>query len=257
MSAMTKNESLNIPWLEAETPLPHPESAQKSGTTLAGLVAAGGGLSVARLCEAYQQGMFPWFSNGQPVLWWSPDPRMVLHTAEFKLHRSLRKTLQHFQNNPRCEIRFDSRFSDVIRHCANSPRLGQPGTWIVAEMISAYEALHLAGLAHSIETWVDGELVGGLYCVAIGNTVFGESMFAHQTDASKIALAALVAFARAHHISWIDCQQNTKHLASLGAREILRSEFLQKIRQADHEAALTWRFDPAYWREILSQKGLP
>lgn len=252
-----ETNSLQIPWLEAQTPLPRPELAQKSGTSLAGLVAAGGGLSVARLREAYEQGLFPWFSEGQPVLWWSPDPRMVLHTEEFKLHRSLRKTLQRFQHDPRCEIRFDSHFRDVIRHCANSPRRGQPGTWIVEEMISAYEALHLAGLAHSIETWVDGELVGGLYCVAIGNTIFGESMFALQTDASKIALAALVAFARSNHISWIDCQQNTKHLASLGAREIPRSEFLQQIRQANHEAMLNWYLDRSCWNWLMAEKEVP
>lgn len=250
---MTETEPFHIPWLENESPLPSPEFAQKSGT-LAGLVAAGGGLSVARLREAYQRGIFPWFSQGQPVLWWSPDPRMVLHTAEFKLHRSLRKTLQKFKDDANCDIRFDSSFHEVIRHCANTPRLGQPGTWIVPEMISAYEALHLAGLAHSIETWMNGQLVGGLYCVAIGHTVFGESMFAHQPDASKIALAALVAFARKHQISWIDCQQNTKHLASLGAREIPRSEFLQKISQASTEAMHPWQFDTSYWNLLMPQK---
>ena len=147
---MMKDTSMQIPWLEADTPLPPPESAQNLGTSLAGLVAAGGGLSVSRLREAYQQGIFPWYSQGQPVLWWSPNPRMVLHTREFKLHRSLKKTLKSFKTDPKCEIRFDHRFSDVIRHCANSPRQGQPGTWIVAEMISAYETLHRAGLAHSI-----------------------------------------------------------------------------------------------------------
>ena len=253
---MTETEPFHIPWLENESPLPPPEFAQKSGT-LAGLVAAGGGLSVARLNEAYQHGIFPWFSQGQPVLWWSPNPRMVLHTAEFKLHRSLRKTLQKFKDDPHCDIRFDSSFADVIRHCANTPRLGQPGTWIVPEMISAYKALHLAGLAHSIETWMNGQLVGGLYCVAIGHTVFGESMFAHQPDASKIALAALVAFARKHQISWIDCQQNTKHLASLGAREIPRSEFLQKISQASTEAVHPWQFDRADWGWLMPQKVAP
>lgn len=256
MSPMMKDTSMQIPWLEADTPLPPPESAQKLGTSLAGLVAAGGGLSVSRLREAYQQGIFPWYSQGQPVLWWSPDPRMVLHTREFKLHRSLKKTLKNFKTNPKCEIRFDHRFSDVIRHCANSPRQGQPGTWIVAEMISAYETLHRAGLAHSIETWVDGELVGGLYCVAIGNAVFGESMFAHQTDASKIALAALVAFSRAHQISWIDCQQNTKHLASLGAREMPRSEFLQIIRETNLEVMHAWHFDRSYWDWVVAEKGM-
>lgn len=248
---------MNIPWLDCDTPLPTPESAQKKGSPLAGLVAAGGGLSVTRLCEAYQQGMFPWFSEGQPVLWWSPDPRMVLPTQNFKLHRSLRKTLHHFIESPNCEIRMDTAFPDVIRCCAQAPRHGQAGTWIVEEMIEAYIALHNAGLAHSVETWIDHQLVGGLYCVSIGNTLFGESMFAHQTDASKIALAALVAFARAHQLDWIDCQQNTKHLASLGAHEIHRSDFLNLVRNAAQSVDRTWLFQPSHWEHLLPQKVLP
>ena len=244
-----------IPWLETDTPFPPPESAQPIGTSLSGLVAAGGGLSVIRLCEAYRQGIFPWFSQGQPVLWWSPDPRMVLHTEAFKLHSSLRKTIKRFKNDPKCEIRIDHNFGNVIRHCAASVRQGQPGTWIVPEMISAYEALHLAGFAHSIETWVAGELVGGLYCVSIGHAVFGESMFARQTDASKIALAALIAFSRAHTISWIDCQQNTKHLASLGAKAMPRAEFLDQLRKTDLEAIQPWEFETSYWNWLVPEKG--
>ena len=243
---------MNIPWLEQNTALPAPEFAQKKGSSLAGLVAAGGGLSVQRLCEAYTQGMFPWFSDGQPVLWWSPDPRMVLKTADFKLHRSLRKTLQQFINTDNCEIRIDHDFSAVIRHCAKTSRKGQPGTWIVDEMISAYESLHAAGFAHSVETWVDGQLVGGLYCVCIGDTLFGESMFALQTDASKIALAALVAFARSQGLIWIDCQQNTKHLASLGAREMPRSDFLQVVRQTPKDTHRTWAFAQTHWGTLLT-----
>jgi leucyl/phenylalanyl-tRNA---protein transferase len=245
---------MNIPWLEENTPLPPPESAQKIGSNMAGLVAAGGGLSVARLREAYQQGMFPWYSEGQPVLWWSPDPRMVLQTQHFKLHRSLQKTLRKFTANPDCEVRIDSAFGEVIRHCAHMSRQGQPGTWIVEEMIEAYEALHAAGTAHSVETWVKGELVGGLYCVSIGATIFGESMFALQTDASKIALAALVAFARTHNIVWIDCQQNTKHLASLGATEMPRSEFLKQVRQANEHQIDDWTFRPSFWQTLITQK---
>jgi leucyl/phenylalanyl-tRNA--protein transferase len=247
---------MNIPWLEQNTALPAPEFAQKKGSSLAGLVAAGGGLSVDRLCEAYTQGMFPWYSEGQPVLWWSPDPRMVLKTADFKLHRSLRKTLQQFMNNARCEVRIDHDFSAVIRHCAKTSRKGQPGTWILDEMISAYEVLHAAGFAHSVETWVDGQLVGGLYCVSIGDTLFGESMFALQTDASKIALAALVAFARSQGLMWIDCQQNTKHLASLGAREMPRSEFLQLVRQAPKDTHRTWAYSHAHWDSLLKSEGV-
>ena len=247
---------MNIPWLEPNLPLPAPETAQKKGSAVAGLVAAGGGLSVARLCEAYQQGIFPWFSDGQPVLWWSPDPRMALQTKEFKLHRSLRKTLKTFIANPDCDVRMDSAFEQVIRHCAQTPRQGQPGTWIVDDMIYAYIALHKAGFAHSVETWVDGRLVGGLYCVSIGDTLFGESMFALQTDASKIALAALVAFARLEGLTWIDCQQNTKHLASLGAREMPRSEFLQWVRQAPKDTCRSWTFTHKHWGTLLTPEVL-
>ena len=248
---------MNIPWLDTHTPLPAPESAQKKGSSLAGLVAAGGGLSVTRLCEAYQQGMFPWFNEEQPVLWWSPDPRMVLQTKDFKLHRSLRKTLQSFIANPDCAIRIDNTFADVIRQCAQTPRPGQPGTWIVDNMIEAYIALHKAGFAHSVETWVKGQLVGGLYCVSIGNTLFGESMFTHQTDASKIALAALVAFARAQNFRWIDCQQNTKHLASLGAHEMPRSDFLNMVREAKKDISPTWTFEPEHWDHLMMRKARP
>jgi leucyl/phenylalanyl-tRNA--protein transferase len=239
-----------IPWLEPDTPLPLPESAQAKGSELAGLVAAGGGLSTQRLSEAYRQGIFPWYSEGQPVLWWSPDPRMVLTTADFKLHRSMRKTLQKFIHDPRCEVRIDSAFAEVTYQCANALRKGQPGTWIVSDMQAAYQALHEAGLAHSVETWVQGKLVGGLYCVAIGHAVFGESMFSQQSDASKIALAALVAFAREHGITWIDCQQNTRHLNSLGGREIPRSVFLAQLRSTNKEVGISWRFDPAYWTAL-------
>ncbi len=246
---------MNIPWLEQNTSLPPPEVAQKKGSALEGLVAAGGGLSVERLCEAYQQGMFPWFSQGQPVLWWSPDPRMVLLTKDFKLHRSLRKTLQQFMVDVQCEIRIDHDFSAVIRHCAQASRKGQPGTWIVEEMILAYEALHAAGFAHSVETWRGRQLVGGLYCVSIGNTLFGESMFALQTDASKIALAALVAFSRTHDLPWIDCQQNTPHLASLGAQEMPRADFLKQVRGAPKDVSREWLFDPTYWQTLLSARS--
>lgn len=241
---------MQIPWLEPHTPLPPPESAQKIGSELAGLVAAGGGLSTPRLTEAYRQGIFPWYSEGQPILWWSPDPRMVLKTADFKLHRSLRKTLQRFINDPTCEVRMDCAFSEVIHHCAHSRRQGQGGTWIVSEMMSAYQALHEAGFAHSVETWVQGKLVGGLYCVAIGHAVFGESMFTQQSDASKIALAALVAFAREQDIKWIDCQQNTRHLTSLGGSEMPRSVFLSHLRATDKESQIAWQFDPAYWSAL-------
>ena len=241
-----------IPWLDEQTPLPPAHTAQGKGSSLHGLVAAGGGLSVPRLLEAYGQGIFPWFSEGQPILWWSTDPRMVLQMSDFKLHRSLKKTLQKFIASPNSEIRFNTAFEQVIQRCATTQREGQPGTWIVSEMQAAYTQLHHAGHAHSVETWVDNQLVGGLYCVAIGRAVFGESMFALQTDASKIALAALVAFARAHGLEWIDCQQNTKHLASLGAREMPRSNFVEGVKRDQHLKGPTWEFDPSDWHTLLA-----
>ncbi len=182
---------------------------------------------------------------------------MDLCTTDFKLHRSLRKTLQIFQKDENCQLRIDSAFEQVIRHCAQSPRKGQAGTWILEEMIQAYIALHHAGFAHSVETWVDGKLVGGLYCVSIGDTLFGESMFATQTDASKIALAGLVAFARAQGLAWIDCQQNTKHLASLGAKEMERSDFLKLVRHAPKQTRRSWQFDPATWAHVLPPTSKP
>jgi leucyl/phenylalanyl-tRNA--protein transferase len=178
---------------------------------------------------------------------------MVLQTQKFKLHDSLRKTIKKFRNTAACEIRIDSAFPDVIRACAESPRSGQPGTWIVPQMQAAYGALHRAGFAHSVETWIHGELAGGLYCVSIGHAVFGESMFARQTDASKIALCALVALCRANNIAAIDCQQNTPHLASLGATEIPREEFLDIVSGASGLGALEWEFTPLYWQHILEK----
>lgn len=189
-----------------------------------GLLAAGGDLSPQRLLEAYSKGIFPWFNEGEPILWWSPDPRMVLFPNELKISRSLRRTLKkdHYQ------IRADSSFSQVMHACA-SPRKGQAGTWIHPEMIAAYTALHEMGLAHCVETWMDGELVGGLYGVALGKVFFGESMFSRVPDASKIAFAHLVKQLQCQEFGLIDCQVKTSHLASLGAREISRQEFSQKL----------------------------
>lgn len=240
-----------LPWLEPGEDFPPVSQAWRSGTDAPGLLAAGGRLDVSTLRRAYGHGIFPWFSSGQPILWWSPEPRMVLELAQFRLHRSLRKTLRKFEQTPGCEIRFDSAFEQVMQACAGSPRDGQDGTWIVPQMVQAYAELHRAGNAHSVETWIDGELVGGLYCVALGQAVFGESMFARVTDASKIALAALVGFCRHHGITMIDCQQNTRHLASLGAHEIARVDFLRHIEAAQQQPGPRWHFDPLYWRDLM------
>lgn len=240
-----------LPWLDADTPFPEPALAWSADSPAPGLLAAGGRLDTPHLLSAYRQGIFPWFSAGQPILWWSPDPRMVLEPERFRLHRSLRKTLQKFRVNQHCEIRVDHDFHAVISACSGKDRKGQHGTWILPEMVAAYEALHAAGHAHSIETWIDGRLTGGLYCIGLGQAVFGESMFTHVPDASKIALAALVCLCRHQGTSLIDCQQNTTHLASLGAREIDRAHFLRHVAAASTRAPLRWAFDPVYWNELL------
>lgn len=239
-----------IAWLNDEDAFPAVTQAWGPQAPAPGLLAAGGSLDLPRLVQAYRQGIFPWYSAGQPVLWWSPDPRMVLHTASLRLHRSLRKTLQRFRQSAGCEVHFDRCFGQVIRHCASRPRAGQNGTWILPEMIAAYERLHQAGLAHSVETWVDGELVGGLYCVGLGRMVYGESMFALRTDASKIALSALVAFCRAHGMAHIDCQQNTPHLAFLGAAEMPRQQFSALVADAVEQPSPAWQFSPLYWQQL-------
>ena len=241
-----------ITWLRGpDDPLPDTHRALPASSDVPGLLAAGGELSPRRLTEAYSKGVFPWYSEGQPVLWWSPDPRMVLLTEEFKLSRSLRKTIQRFARSPGCEVRIDSAFRRVISACASTPREGQDGTWIVPEMVEAYCAWHALGGVHSVETWIDGELAGGLYGVGMGRMFFGESMFAHRTDASKIALAALVCFCRAHGMPMIDCQQHTTHLASMGARELRRSVFEARLTPILGESPIVdWSYDLALWRYL-------
>ena len=241
-----------LTWLADDaTPLPPTYLALGSDSDAPGLLAAGGDLSPRRLDEAYRHGVFPWYSAGQPVLWWSPDPRMVLPVDGFRLSRSLRKTLARFRRSRGCEVRIDSAFERVIHACSTTPREGQNGTWIVPEMVAAYTRWHALGAVHSVETWIDGELAGGLYGVAIGRMFFGESMFAHRTDASKIALAALVAFCREHAIGLIDCQQHTGHLESLGAREVSRAAFEARVAAAIAGPTITdWTYDPSLWRHL-------
>lgn len=265
-----------IPWLN--TTFPPVERALRSPN---GLLAAGGDLSAPRLLDAYRHGIFPWFNSGEPILWWSPDPRMVLIPGEFKISRSLAKVLR----NTAYEVRCDTAFEQVMRACA-APRGGQRGGWIHEDMIAAYGTLHELGCAHSVETWmpkksfqfqVEGEtrrqrandmdsanstamseqgsqrsiadeleleLVGGLYGVAIGRMFYGESMFSHASNASKIALAHLARQLERWQFGMIDCQMNTPHLASLGAREIPRSEFIARLQELIHCAPVTdWQFD--------------
>jgi leucyl/phenylalanyl-tRNA---protein transferase len=242
---------LTLHWIDDDEPLPPTHLALGPDSDAPGLLAAGGSLTPQRLEEAYRHGVFPWFSRGQPVLWWSPDPRMVLPVAQFKLSKSLTKTLRRFVRTPGCAVRIDSAFDRVLRACAQTPRDGQPGTWIVPPMVAAYTEWHRRGRVHSVETWADGQLVGGLYFVAIGRMIFGESMFAWATDASKIALAALVCFCRAHGITLIDCQQNTAHLASLGAHEIGRGTFEQHLSRTQGEPDIAdWTYDLRMWSQL-------
>ena len=251
---MRKKSGLTLPWLVPGEPFPPVAQSWGPDSGAPGLLAAGGQLDIPTLCAAYRQGIFPWFSDGQPILWWSPDPRMVLHVANFRLHHSLRKTLRQFIRSDSCEIRFDSAFGRVVYQCATARREGSDGTWIVPQMQQAYLDLHRAGFAHSVETWVDGALVGGLYCVALGKAVFGESMFSARPDASKIALAALVCFCRAHGVGLIDCQQNTRHLASMGATEMPRADFLACCASALELCPPRWIFDALYWQELLPER---
>lgn len=224
-------------WIKPSEPLPSAESALLDPN---GLVAAGSDLSATRLLEAYQKGIFPWYSDGQPVLWWSPDPRMVLFLHEFKLKRSLEKKMRQMLREQRWQIRLDTAFESVMRACAE-PRAGQAGTWITDDIVAAYCELHTRGHAHSIEVFEQGELVGGLYGVAIGRMFYGESMFARRADASKTALATLVATLRPLGFHMVDCQQDTAHLASLGARVVPRAEFLQRLEQMTALPAPPWK----------------
>ena len=223
--------------LHGDTPFPHVEQALRTPN---GLLAAGGNLTPARLLEAYRHGIFPWFNADDPILWWSPDPRMVLFPEEFKISRSLRKTLCKKTH----EIRTDTAFEQVMRACA-APRGGRAGTWIHEEMIAAYTELHRMGMAHSVETWHKGELVGGLYGISIGRMFYGESMFSRSTDASKVALAHLATQLRHWNFGMIDCQMSTPHLASLGAREIPRTEFIQRLQELIVRPCVPslWKFD--------------
>ena len=212
---------MRIPWLEADDPFPPLERALRRPN---GLLAAGGGLSVGRLVRAYRHGCFPWFAENEPILWWSPDPRMVLLPGELHVSRSLRRRVRRGGY----EIRADTRFRAVVEACA-APRDDEGGTWITPEMVEAYVRLHEAGYAHSVETWIDDTLAGGLYGVAIGRAFFGESMFTRVPNASKLALVHAVTQLGRWSFGLIDCQMQTAHLASFGARQIARSDFRTRI----------------------------
>ena len=225
-----------LAWLNPDDPFP-PLSAALSEPN--GLLAVGGDLTPERLVAAYRRGIFPWYSTGQPILWWSPNPRMVLRVDDFKQSRSLSKRVRRQD----FEVRTDTAFRDVIDACARAPRDGQNGTWITPDMADAYCDLHRRGFAHSVESWRDGRLCGGLYGMALGKVFFGESMFAWETDASKVALVHLMVLLRRQGVPLVDCQQETAHLHSFGARPIARSAFAAQLGELIHsvEPVAGWR----------------
>ncbi|MFN9480352.1 MAG: leucyl/phenylalanyl-tRNA--protein transferase [Betaproteobacteria bacterium] len=226
-----------IPWLGPNDSFPPVALALAEPN---GLLAAGDRLDADLLVQAYSRGIFPWYSDDQPVLWWSPDPRMVLVPVEFKISRSLRKRLRAVARGSHWRVTLDTAFTRLMRACA-APRDEDGGTWITDAMVAAYTELHRRGLAHSVEVWAGDELIGGLYGVSLGRMFFGESMFSRATDASKTALAALVQVMRTEEVPLIDCQQATRHLASLGAREIARRNFCLQVAQLALAAPIDWR----------------
>lgn len=243
----------NIHWLGSQDEFPNPIHHPDPDPSVPGLIAVSERIYPGQLERAYQNGIFPWYSDNQPVLWWSPNPRMVLKPSNFKCHDSLKKSIRHFLIDPLKSICVDDDFGSIVRSCATTKRKEQDGTWITHEIMDAYTQLHEQGNAHSIAVREDGRLIGGLYCVAFGGMVFGESMFSHQTDASKIALAALAAWCDLQEVKMIDCQQETAHLDSLGASPIPRDEFLFHLQIAIKQSnmEIPWIFDKAILRHWL------
>lgn len=234
-----------IQCLGANDPFPDPRDYPDPDSHVPGLIAVSERIYPGQLAQAYQLGIFPWYSDNQPVLWWSPDPRMVLKPDQFRCSHSLKKVLRHYIQDVHSELQVDSDFGSVVRACATNERKDQDGTWITYEIMEAYTALHEAGHAHSIAILEQDVLVGGLYCVSFGGMVFGESMFSRQTNASKIALAALCAWCKQNGVAMIDCQQETAHLSSMGASPLSREEFLDQLhislKQSNIE--IPWKFD--------------
>ena len=225
-----------IPWVRPDEPFPPVAQALAEPN---GLLAASRTLSATQLVEAYRQGIFPWYGEDEPILWWSPDPRLVLQTTALRISRSLRKRIRQALAEPSFEVVLDRSFATVMTECA-APRSRQEGTWITAPMRRAYGELHERDLAHSVEAWSEGLLVGGLYGVSLGRMFFGESMFARRTDASKVALATLVRLMQIEEMPLIDCQQETAHLRSLGATTMARGAFCAQVAIAAQRAPIDW-----------------
>jgi leucyl/phenylalanyl-tRNA--protein transferase len=216
-----------------EFKFPHPSESDEDG-----IVAWGGDLNPARIIRAYQSGIFPWYSKGDPILWWSPNPRLIMELDDFKISKSLKKSLKKFT------YKFDTNFKEVMQNCASKPRKSQNGTWIQDDIVEAYEVLHSMGIAHSIESYKDGELVGGLYGLSIGKVFCGESMFANENDASKSAYTVLVKHLKKWGYDFIDCQVPTDHLKSLGAKEVTRDCFLKRLEKVNmDEVKQQWKID--------------
>ena len=214
---------MTIPQLSKyQLTFPHPNDANEDG-----ILAWGGDLNPSRLIRAYQNGIFPWYSKDDPIIWWSPNPRLIMELDDFKISKSLKKSMKKF------EYKFDSNFSEVMNRCASTPRNNQNSTWIQEDIIEAYEGLHGMGIAHSVESYKDGELVGGLYGLVIGKVFCGESMFSHVSDASKSAYAVLIKHLKMWGYDFIDCQVPTKHLKSLGAKEVTREYFLDRLHKVN------------------------
>lgn len=235
---------MNIPQLNKYTlHFPHPNDASPDG-----IVAWGGDLNPSRLIRAYQNGIFPWYSKDDPILWWSPTPRLIMELNDFKISRSLQKSIKKFQ------YKFDTHFTEVMRNCAQTPRKKQIGTWIQEDIIEAYKELHDFGIAHSIESYQDDKLVGGLYGIVVGKVFCGESMFAHVDDASKAAYAILIAHLKKWGYDFIDCQVPTDHLKSLGAKEVTREYFLDRLHKVNMDVVeYFWKID----EEILNYYSIP
>jgi leucyl/phenylalanyl-tRNA--protein transferase len=234
-----------ITWLGPQDSFPNPLFEPDPDPSVPGLIAVSERIYPGQLSQAYQLGIFPWYSDNQPVLWWSPDPRMVLKPTEFKCSDSLKKDIRFFCQDVHSQIAVDEDFGAVIRACATSARKDQEGTWITHEIMDAYTALHEASHAHCIAVTEGGQMIGGLYCVSFGAMIFGESMFSRKPGSSKIALAALSAWCLQNGIVMIDCQQETSHLHSLGAAPIPRREFLEQLQISVNQTKIepSWTFD--------------
>jgi leucyl/phenylalanyl-tRNA--protein transferase len=241
---------MSVPWLETDEAFPIPSDAFNPDPEVPGLIAISETISPEQLLRAYGQGIFPWYSDGQPILWWSPNPRMVLKPKNLKISRSFKKDIKNILMDRDWEIKVDEDFHETILSCATQSRYGQDGTWITHAIMHAYGVLHEQGYAHSVEIFHQDRRVGGLYCVNIGQMVFGESMFSKTVNASKIALASLSAWCIAQDIEMIDCQQETDHLTSLGGKAIPRDEFLAYIKKQCSAKNPEWRFNKnvlSYW----------